>query len=142
MKYVVKKTAMYGSSTYGPYGNYQEALDASKELEKNTYSESFFTVEQVEEENKPTYKVWIDDNFHFMNEDERIFHGEFDTPTQAIVACQKIVDANIKSITEQETDPDKAYESYVCFGDGPWIEGVEFSAFEYAEIKIKEVLKG
>ena len=34
MKYVVKKTAMYGSSTYGPYGSYQEALDASKELEK------------------------------------------------------------------------------------------------------------
>ena len=142
MKYVVKKTAMYGSSTYGPYGNYQEALDASKELEKNTYSESFFTVEQVEEENKPTYKVWIDDNFHFMNEDERIFHGEFDTPTQAIVACQKIVDANIKSITENEIDPNKAYESYVCFGDDPWIEGLDFSAFEYAKIKIKELLKG
>ena len=29
-------------------------------------------------ENKPTYKVWIDDNFHFMNADERFFHGEFD----------------------------------------------------------------
>ena len=142
MKYVVKKTAMYGSSTYGPYGSYQEALDASKELEKNTYSESFFTVEQVEEENKPTYKVWIDDNFHFMNEDERVFNGEFDTPTQAIVACQKIVNANIESITEQETDPDKAYESYICFGDDPWIEDVEFSASEYAKIKIKEVLKG
>ena len=72
----------------------------------------------------------------------RVFHGELDTPTQAIVACQKIVDANIKSITEQETDPDKAYESYVCFGDDPWIEGVEFSAFEYAKIKIQAVLKG
>ena len=58
------------------------------------------------------------------------------------MACQKIVDANIESITENETDADKAYESYVCFGDDPWIEGVEFSAFEYAEIKIKEVLKG
>lgn len=34
MKYVVEKTAMYGSSTYGPYGSYQEALEASKELEK------------------------------------------------------------------------------------------------------------
>ena len=68
--------------------------------------------------------------------------GEFDTPTEAIVACQKIVDANIESITENETDSDKAYESYVCFGDDPWIEGVEFSASEYAKIKIKEMLKG
>ena len=50
MKYVVKKTAMYGSSTYGPYGSYQAALDASKELEENSFSESFFTVEEVEEE--------------------------------------------------------------------------------------------
>ena len=91
MKYVVKKTALYGSSTYGPYGSHQEALEASKELENNTFSECFFTVE---------------------------------------------------SITENETDPDKAYESYVCFGDDPWIEGVDFSAFEYAKIKIQEVLKG
>jgi hypothetical protein len=36
MKYVVKKTAMYGSSTYGPYSSYQEALEALEELENNT----------------------------------------------------------------------------------------------------------
>ena len=45
MKYVVKKTAMYGSSTYGPYSIYQEALEASHELEKSCFSECFFTVE-------------------------------------------------------------------------------------------------
>ena len=102
----------------------------------------FFFRRTSRRKNKPKHKVWIDDNFHFMDEDERVFHGEFSTPTQAIVACQKIVDANIESITENETDPDKAYESYVCFGDDPWIEGVEFSASEYAKIKIKEMLKG
>ena len=79
--YVRKKTAMYGSSTYGPYGSYKEALDASKELENKTSSESFFSVERFEEENKPRYQVWIDDNFHFMDEDRRVFHGEFETPT-------------------------------------------------------------
>ena len=73
MKYVVKKTAMYGSSTYGPYGSYQEALEASQELENSTYSESFFTIEQVEEESIPTYKVLKDNHFHFMDEDERVF---------------------------------------------------------------------
>tara|TARA_B100001057_G_scaffold453009_1_gene497464 strand:- start:214 stop:321 length:108 start_codon:yes stop_codon:yes gene_type:complete len=35
------------------------------------------------------------------------------------VVCRKIVDANIESIKEQETDPEKAYERYVCFGDDP-----------------------
>ena len=33
-EYVVEKTAMYGSGTYGPYGSYQEALEPSKELKK------------------------------------------------------------------------------------------------------------
>ena len=47
MKYVVKKTAMYGSSTYGPYISYQEALEALEELENNTFSECFFTVESL-----------------------------------------------------------------------------------------------
>ena len=50
MKYVVKKTAMYGSSTYGPYGSYQESLKVCQELENSTYSETFFTVEEVAEE--------------------------------------------------------------------------------------------
>lgn len=51
--YVVKKTAMYGSRTYGAYSSYQEALEASQELENKTLSESFFTVERAEEENQP-----------------------------------------------------------------------------------------
>ncbi|MDC0959265.1 hypothetical protein OAR42_02220 [Planktomarina temperata] len=142
MQYILRKTAKYGARTYGPYGSYQEALDASKELENDTINECFFKIEHSEDGNKPTYKVWIDDNFHFMDEDERLFHGEFATPTQAILACQKIVDANIESITENETDPDKAYESYVCFGDDPWIQGIDFSAFEYAKQRIQEVLRG
>ena len=50
MKYVVKKTAMYGSSTYGPYSNYQEALIALKELENYTFSECFFSVENLRSE--------------------------------------------------------------------------------------------
>ena len=38
-----------------------------------------------------------------MDEGERLFHGEFTSLTQAILACQKIVDANIESITEDQT---------------------------------------
>ena len=52
MKYVVKKTAMYGSSTYGPYSNYQEALIALKELENNTFSECFFSMENLRSEER------------------------------------------------------------------------------------------
>lgn len=52
MKYIVKKTAMYGSSTYGPYISYQEALEALDELENNTFSECFFSVENLRSEER------------------------------------------------------------------------------------------
>ena len=41
------------SRTYGAYSSYQEALEASQELENKTLSESFFTVERAEKENQP-----------------------------------------------------------------------------------------
>ena len=47
MVYIVKKTDMYGGRIYGPYGNYQEALEASHELEKSCCSECFFAVECI-----------------------------------------------------------------------------------------------
>ena len=62
MKYVVKKTAMYGSSTYGPYSSYQEALEALEELENNTFSECFFFVENLRSEelrSKNKYPVTV-----------------------------------------------------------------------------------
>ena len=52
MKYIVKKTAMYGSSTYGPYISYQETLEALEELENNTFSECFFSVENLRSEER------------------------------------------------------------------------------------------
>ena len=52
MKYIVKKTAMYGSSTYGPYISYQENLEALEELENNTFSEYFFSVENLRSEER------------------------------------------------------------------------------------------
>ena len=50
MKYVVKKIAMYGSSTFGPYKCYDEAVEASRALEKQTMSECFFEIERATNE--------------------------------------------------------------------------------------------
>jgi len=38
-----------------------------------------------------SYKVFVDDNFHYMDKDERYFLGEFDTAEAAVAACQKVV---------------------------------------------------
>jgi hypothetical protein len=85
------------------------------------------------------YKVMVDDNFHYMDESERHEHGVFATAQEAIAACKRIVDENLKNsykpgITEQEL-----YEAYTSFGDDPFVvpvdntdKAVHFSAWDYA----------
>jgi hypothetical protein len=86
------------------------------------------------------YKVMVDDNFHYMDEDERYEHGVFPTAAEAVAACRRIVDEDLKAafkpgITEQEL-----YESYTMFGADPFVvsvdstdEPVQFSAWNYAK---------
>jgi hypothetical protein len=39
-----------------------------------------------------TYTVKVDDNFHYMDERERVTHGEFEMLGAAFEACKRIVD--------------------------------------------------
>ena len=44
-----------------------------------------------------SYTVWVDDNYHYMDEDERYKLGEFETLQTATEACKKIVDEYLAS---------------------------------------------
>jgi hypothetical protein len=85
------------------------------------------------------YKVLIDDNYHFMDESERIQHGVFDTADEAIAACKLIVDECLEPIQPGITAA-ALYEQYKGFGDDPFILPVDpdeapvsFSAWAYAK---------
>jgi hypothetical protein len=83
-----------------------------------------------------TYKVIVDDNFHFMDEQERTAHGEFKTLDAAIEACKKIVDEYLALAYTPGMTAKDLYSNYVAFGDDPWIgggDGVPFSAWNYAK---------
>ena len=80
-----------------------------------------------------TYQVYCDDNFHFMDEDERGNIGEFATAEEAIAKCKEIVRASVEHCHEPGMTAEASYENYVSFGDDPWIKGVEFSAWGYAK---------
>ena len=86
------------------------------------------------------YKVMVDDNFHYMNEDERYEHGIYPTAEEAIAECKRIVDADIQDFHEQGHKGADLYEFYVCFGEDPFIvavdeadKTVDFSAWDYAK---------
>ncbi len=67
------------------------------------------------------YRVLIDDNYHYMDESERITHGEFETLEAAIDACKKIVNDCLDHSYEPGMTAEKLYQSYTFFGEDPWI---------------------
>ena len=44
-----------------------------------------------------TYTVYVDDNFHFMDEDQRKASGTFDTTEAAVVYCKKLIEGELVS---------------------------------------------
>jgi hypothetical protein len=86
------------------------------------------------------YKVLIDDNFHYMNEEYRDTAGVFETAAEAIAECKEIVDDCLKPMLQPGMTAAALYEQYEGFGDDPFIVPVDpndapvaFSAWAYAK---------
>ncbi len=62
----------------------------------------------------PKYRVMIDDNFHYMDEDERCDSGTFKTYEEAVSAAKEIVDRSLRwerGQSKNPNDPDELYSS-------------------------------
>lgn len=86
-----------------------------------------------------SYKVLVDDNFHYMDESERYELGEFPTLETAIEAARQIVDEYLVSAYQPGMTTAQLLTSYLSFGEDPFIAstgpesiGVPFSARDYA----------
>jgi hypothetical protein len=93
-----------------------------------------------------TYKVVVDDNFHYMEESERYELGEFPTLDAAIKASRKIVDEYLASAYQPGVTARALFASYTSFGEEPYITPstpeeteVLFSAWAYAKRRCEEI---
>ncbi len=90
-----------------------------------------------------TYKVLVDDNFHYMDESERYTHGEFESCEGAINACKRIVDEFLLSYDLQSVTPEYLWEQYSFFGEDPFIKSTDptcsFSAWDYARQRYRRL---
>lgn len=81
------------------------------------------------------YTVFVDDNYHYMDESERYQQGVYETVAGAVAACKMIVDDFLRSAHKPGMTSDQLIKQYVMFGEDPWIspkpEG-GFSARDYA----------
>ncbi len=82
------------------------------------------------------YEVFVDDNFHAMDESERYRLGEFATSDEAVAACRRIVDEFFARTSPGKT-AEELLTAYRSFGEDPWIRtddpSCRFSAWDYAK---------
>jgi hypothetical protein len=91
-----------------------------------------------------SYKVMVDDNFHYMDEDERYELGIFGTAEEAVAACKRIVDEYLMSAYKTGIAEEELLEGYKSFGQDPFIvaidqsdKAVHFSSWDYAKEQCK-----
>lgn len=91
------------------------------------------------------YTVYVDDNFHYMDESERYKHGEFDDCQSAVAACKQIVDESL-SQCDSRSGADEMFKQYTTFGEDPWVSSddpdCKFSAWGYAKERCRELAQG
>lgn len=90
------------------------------------------------------YTVLVDDNFNFMDEDERYTLGSFSSLEAALSECLKIVGQYMLKENYSGMKPAELEQSYSSFGDDPFIRGQDnplFSAWDYAK-SLATVLAG
>ncbi len=86
----------------------------------------------------PSFTVMVDDNFHYMEEDERRTFGSFDTLEEAVAACRGLVDRWLAENHKPGMSAAELYSLYTSFGEDPFILGgaeaeQKFSAWDYAK---------
>ena len=98
--------------------------------------------------NELKYKVYIDDNFHLYDEDERVFHKSYKTYERAVRECKRIVDASLRFLIvasyPKPWSAKELYKVYESHGDDPFVMPVDdaderFSAWDYAAERVDKI---
>ena len=94
---------------------------------------------------KHKYTVYVDDNYHCMDESERYKLGDFATLDEAIEACKRSVDQFLVDETSLDGTAAERYAQYTGFGPDPFIVTDDpdvgpppFSAWSYAKERCEQ----
>ena len=81
------------------------------------------------------YKVYVDDNYHHMDEGERYEVGSYNSLEDALEKCKEITIRSLTSLLEKGITPENLSAQWAMFGEDPFIVGgdgsVPFSARKF-----------
>jgi hypothetical protein len=88
------------------------------------------------------YVVFVDDNYHYGDKNERYKLGEFDTRGEAVEACKRTVNEYFERLEKGKYSFEELWGGYMMYGEDPFImnddEGSRFSAWDYAKERCRE----
>ena len=91
------------------------------------------------------FEIFVDDNYHHMEESARYKYGNYESYELAVITCKNIVDSWLTEKYKCGMKADELYEHYIAFGEDPFIlpkgNGEKFSAWTYAKIKCSEICR-
>ena len=91
------------------------------------------------------HTVYIDDNFHYMDDSSSYTLGVFNSWSDAVNAAKAVIDEFLLDKWQDCGNTKKLMEAYCMFGEEPSIDKQNlfkrFSARKYAKKKCKELFK-
>ena len=91
------------------------------------------------------YKIYLDENSHYLDENDRQYLGAYETAEDAIKAAEGIIDESLRQNYEPGLKPEQLYKQYRAYGEDPFIvsddKNIDFSAMVYAKYRCKEICK-
>lgn len=96
-----------------------------------------------ENDKRIKFEVYVDDNFHYRDEEERYKKGDFDTEEEAVAVMKSIVDECIVPVYESKPyiSAEDLLNGYQMFGDTPFCPLSDFSAWAYANQLCNDLCK-
>ena len=92
------------------------------------------------------FSVYVDDNFHFMDESHRYKYGDYETYEEAVAVCKAIVDDFLPSTCGEGDTAKKLRQVYLTFGEDPFVvptpDNRDFSVWDYVRQRCDEICKG
>lgn len=89
------------------------------------------------------FEVFVDDNFHYTDENYRYKAGEFLSYDEALTEAKRIVDEELACRVRPGMTAEELYDRYITFGEDPFIipanKDDSFSAWDYAKARSYKV---
>ena len=90
------------------------------------------------------YKVYVDDNYHYMDESERYTAGSYHSLEEALEKCKEITITSLKELCEKGITAKKLSAQWSMFGEDPFITGasgsVPFSARKFITAELCQAI--